>query len=681
MLAIRNHTTITDLMQINGIDVLDMELNRVTNDFLKVHKNILDSHKGALRRTTEWANQLTEINMELIDRIYNQTVRIDADSDEDAIIRHQIEFPLKSTQVLLSTVANDSRLAAEDPSLYYTRKKEFFLSKLFEIFQYKLKLFNEVLQDFMDILKQNDNSGGADDERHTSDDLNECQQTISTLWHEVNELLAQNDQNRTDNLMNVLFNAWPNLVNVINDTKSHIEYQANQSGGRYVGTSIAQLNRMQNLMKCSEMGADAYRDCRTSVTQLATIVQQVDSTFQKHQSLLKKWTEYAKSVYKNVMGVFGQSGEQQNSILSHLNELNRIFGEMQFNTSACSINFKRAIQDINQAIKLNIDVCNNEQAIADRRSLLDKFEFYSKIQRYRNHETIDAEIQAKMDVFVEILKSNLMLEVCLTTGLQTLKMRTFPFDQDRFILCDLPINTNATSNSGNARQNLGKNIERFKSGDDVHKDYHRQQDEDSISYGPSDSSMLYKWKYNDFKDEIHRLFSGEEIILNVDISNEFDNYFPNYAIKFKKLWFKFKFANNLTQNIFNDFASRYYVKMKMMGRHNYRCDNRFYSVPSVNIDSFFEFQVVGKSGNGVYDKISKKDPFLSPYTLWKISLINERVSDRMSTNPEQFVGDEIELRLFGDVDYVGYYYYEEIPTMCTNEKLNKNYFLEREGSK
>lgn len=127
--------------------------------------------------------------------------------------------------------------------------------------------------------------------------------------------------------------------------------------------------------------------------------------------------------------------------------------------------------------------------------------------------------------------------------------------------------------------------------------------------------------------------------------------------------------------MFNDMViDNYLIRMQTMGNNYYRCRDSNYYVSGIRVN-FFEYKIENHDFNALAYKINKKDAFLSSYTIWKVKFIRSPTANGIY--PKKFIGDEIDVKLVGIVDYVSVTYHRNIPMMCTNKELNKHYILDR----
>lgn len=170
-------------------------------------------------------------------------------------------------------------------------------------------------------------------------------------------------------------------------------------------------------------------------------------------------------------------------------------------------------------------------------------------------------------------------------------------------------------------------------------------DQDIINVNPL---QFYTWKHGEFKDDICKLLSGEEITLNADIAKGLNQN----AVKFKEIGIHFKLASEELQHELDAKLKRYVVYMTMVGNSYYRCGKRSYSM-SIDENIVISYSLKKnkngepKSMNDVHRKIVGGRYFLSPYTVWSIKLSGESFGEL-----DKFKNEAIDLQLIGNGQYV-----------------------------
>lgn len=645
-LAIRNHTRITTALDvITNERVIREKIEALYRDRIEYIKRIRDEHKQSLKERIKSAIEYTTRNEASMDEVFNRTIRVNDENGPEQLktqmIRHQLVTPLKSVQSLLSLVLiRNSKIVhsnfmamVETSDIAYKMQQ---LSNVAKHFQCKLPPIKEMLKDFAGLLKED-----------KSTQLNEIKRTTTNLTRKMDEILASNRI-----APDVLSNDWQHFKNIITSGKLHIEMQ--KSHENKVNSTIDRLNRMQNLMKCSELGIDAYRLCRNDSSKMIAFNEHVD----KFTNQMKKWKEFGQKIYEILMPWLRTI---ENSIgnpyvyvskwhILSLEELVSVFGQMQ-QQSANSSDLERIISDTKQLTEFTLGLYNQIQMQISREKL-------AKILENSRYpiQNVGSHLQKKIESLNETITTHLMLEICMTTR-EVLKMRAFPIVHNYTKLCDISTDPKA------------KHII-----DSIIKTEHS-----NAKAKKNEAIPFYVWKYRDFKNDIKKLLSGKKVIFNSDILTAPKPAAHYNAIKFNRIWLNFTMPNRMRQNDLDKALNGYLVKMAIIGTNYYfHCDGRIYYVPS-DANSLLTYQIksenIDVSNTSDLFGSAKLNSFLSPYSIWLIQL------DRwmaLEGKLQEFSDEEIDLQLIGE----GYYFTnnEFEPNVCKNDELNRNYqFVRKPG--
>lgn len=166
--------------------------------------------------------------------------------------------------------------------------------------------------------------------------------------------------------------------------------------------------------------------------------------------------------------------------------------------------------------------------------------------------------------------------------------------------------------------------------------------------------------------------NGREVIFVADI----DDGLRFNAIKFSEVWLKFKLKTKDIQKEFDVDIQKFAVIMEMVGNNFYRCNNRIYRVTmekNVRITFTLKFGQPWKV-NDVYSKLKSSDPFLSPFSVWKISLVSKDSDDADYLLLKRYQNYVNEIALEG----IGQYLDSEsnLVYQTCNDNLDKYYRLE-----
>lgn len=162
---------------------------------------------------------------------------------------------------------------------------------------------------------------------------------------------------------------------------------------------------------------------------------------------------------------------------------------------------------------------------------------------------------------------------------------------------------------------------------------------------------FFVWKNEDYKGMISDLLDGKEVALKSRIEDSIKN---KDAIKFNWIEINFKTKNASLQTEINNKLKAFRMKAKHMGNSNYRVNDKFYLIntPSQTIEYSFEKNENNEplDQNYVYTKMKNGDLILSPYALWKFSLVS--LTDEVLFKDLEIYKNEIDLELNGHGNYI-----------------------------
>ncbi|KAG4066487.1 hypothetical protein HA402_007123 [Bradysia odoriphaga] len=188
----------------------------------------------------------------------------------------------------------------------------------------------------------------------------------------------------------------------------------------------------------------------------------------------------------------------------------------------------------------------------------------------------------------------------------------------------------------------------------------------SEEHKPEDA--LYIWKNADIRDKISRLFKGEAITLVADVKTATKQH---NALKFNKVDLVFRSSNQTVHNELGNVIREYLIFLRHSGQSAFRYNNHFYHVESAPLQMSFTFEKTDRGDpvnrNFVYNKISGNRPVLSPFTDWKLLLIDLTNSVHFETLMP-FERLEFDIELHGSGSYV-----EDDMVLCKEEKLSTFY--------
>lgn len=172
---------------------------------------------------------------------------------------------------------------------------------------------------------------------------------------------------------------------------------------------------------------------------------------------------------------------------------------------------------------------------------------------------------------------------------------------------------------------------------------------------------FYVWQSATIRDELKRLLRGEEITLYADIA---EAKIRVNALKFNSIEVLLRTTDATRQKHLDRSLKRFDVSLTHLGTSYYRCGPEFYTIAGANETIYYsvEKDQDGKPArtNSVYNKLTSSAPMLSPYSRYKLQLVNiekeeeEEESQGERKIPEDLVkfSEYVDIVLVGRGEYV-----------------------------
>lgn len=304
--------------------------------------------------------------------------------------------------------------------------------------------------------------------------------------------------------------------------------------------------------------------------------------------------------------------------------------------------------DTNDRIDTHHDQCNLATYFADLSSVLD------------NINMQDTELRDAMVICENMLMSNIVLER-YKTALDAYKQHHYPFAT--FFLKDLSLNLNYNTKWDNdadhnlitqASANIGKMISSRKTWTTLHNEFHNYicyVNSTQLMDKPSSDPPFYTWKYDDNKNDLIKLLSGEEVEM-------FARGYGN-VVKFKEIGLNFNFQDRI-QKDFNEAISNFIITLTMGSENRYFCGGRYIEeVFQLTSNIQFRFKINSDGSQTIINETYKiiknqtNDYFLSPYTAWRIQLSAPDILGHPVREKDHFQQLERYRRSRFDMDLVG----------------------------
>lgn len=644
-LELRSHT------KIDGVHNTFASIDSVRSDLEKIQKNRFNYiGEMVVRNRAEFylkRESMKHFSASIEAKINTTFDRILGNDDHTVhylnaqIIWYQLNAPMKVVQSLSSlAILRLGQWAFPESQFAHVIKQ----------LKYKPRVLKEVLDDLDYLLRQE------------STIVVSVKRAIGGLINGLDQVLAS-DEAPTMRMMNKLSTEWNDLLSVIETEKSQNKH------------ITGLLNRMQNLIKCSELGIAAYRQCRYNPTKLATFSAHVD----KHRDHLQETKRYEHDIYSAVIPALKEIEKLSNkerrkefdavvsSVLTKVNDvyIGVLLILLYNNNDLCLV-----IEDTRQFNRQIISLLNRNHVNAERYDLL-------KLSA-TPIEHNDPKIKKQMERFNDEITISMQRELCMMAR-EALKMRVFAIDQDYLELCDLDYTDPNLYNSTHIHQQILRNLnvleEKIKS--------ENVRDRRGASFVFPNSTFtnerpFFVWKYRDYKNEITKLLSGELVTLNADVLAASSRN----SVKFNKILLDFRLADKSKQNEFYNVISGLGVGMDIIGYNYYRCNERIYYVPLDSTISL-EYQIKINGNNQIdaikhgahYPRVLDSKPFLSPYNTWQIGFNKTIADDDKYQKLKQFIGQEIDLHLIGVGSET--LNYGEGKEVCNDVEVNYNYAFDR----
>lgn len=465
--------------------------------------------------------------------------------------------------------------------------------------------------------------------------------------------------------------------------------------GQDVTKHLDRIQKIEKLMKVSDVGVDIYKQNREDNGKLDAINQQIKDLHDQ----LNTWKQYEENIkeimlpqLKEIEGSFDRASKDLSGkshveldiskwkIQGALSDLKKLFGEMaKAQESLLEGDLLHCIDKVTEGITTMITVYDRIDSYAEKSKLVSLISDVAiGVGKIKNETLRNAALNLD-----KILRTNFVLER-FEAVMQALKQHKFPFAR-RYLEVFYKLPANLQSNdTANVVQMVTDNIDFLRKQIVISQAALEIPDINTFSDQIFDASRpFYVWDHQNYQDDIHRLIDGERVTLRTDVTKG-----VNFtAVKFKEIAINLKLANATRQNELNAMLEKYEIVMTMVGNNYYRCNNRIYYVPmDKNVVLIFRIKdgkVVDR--NDIYTKIYESDYFLSPYTVWNIQLTTRLYTARRLKRSEQpiyapndlrkFKNERIDLQLMGVGQIIKNKVKNEL-NMCNND-LDNYYALDK----
>lgn len=244
------------------------------------------------------------------------------------------------------------------------------------------------------------------------------------------------------------------------------------------------------------------------------------------------------------------------------------------------------------------------------------------------------------------------------TGIKAFQQFVFPFAKDYLKNLKLPrqlrLKENITDLVDDIEEEVGEillKLNMYRSL--VKKPFDKLQHGDFNSRSKS-LEPFFVWENEEHKYAIERLLSGQEVLLNADISKALP-YFS--AVKFNSIELDFIIRNKSSQKNLVKILEYFEVILTHLGDSYYIYNNKTYLIQTNSVHMSYYYE---KKPNGdrvrhseTYDLIKNGDYMLSPYALWRVKLESVPKKDNNVTFADlKEFKDEVRIELSGTGRYV-----------------------------
>ncbi|XP_016840146.1 uncharacterized protein LOC107980959 [Nasonia vitripennis] len=552
------------------------------------------------------------------------------------------------------------------------------LSKLTEQLKEQQALFKEQLADSQKELKDFTNNKPAADIK----DMKDIEKKVEETKNELEKEMAQGsflDPEAVDKM----YNMRKEVAGLLEKKKDILE-KLKPGQEAKINQQLKMVKRIQDIVSAVQIPIDFYNKIKKDQAKINELSLAIKRADEKMRQLMI----YEQSIYSTMIPICKNIENKVNDMESNLqgkshsaldiskwqiqSTLRDIKLEMQKMTKGFKIqeDLSRCIEKLEEGMTIMINMYDRIEDYHDKAELAD---YIANINSNRaNQITISNPVlRHEVDNLRWIIQSNLVLAK-YQTGMDAFRQHIYPFAE--YFLQEFDLPTSLQSNDTNslvAKTDEQMTVLRSK----LIESKITITDYDKVRWsnvlfdgGENNLPPFFVWKSSKNKNAIKNLLEGKEITMKADVKEGLNRN----AIKFNRVKINFKLANETMQNELNKQLEAFQVEMIHLGTSYYRCENKFYTIPSTNQTITYTFardeNGDPKNSNDVYKKLEKHEPVLSPYTLWnlKISLFDQSRGFLFNAL-EKYKDAEIDLELVGKGQYV-----ERGIDVCNND-LNKYY--------
>lgn len=533
------------------------------------------------------------------------------------------------------------------------------------------KLLQMQLDDMKSIL-QNENLSN----------FTELMQAVNLTTIQMNNVTANSEIPEIDQF-ELLMEARKNLTSLISESKKNLTKYGDEMSDQ-VKFANESLNDIDKLLKVGDVGLQIYKQIRADKKKIAAIdatIRELDDQLlvikqherNIHNVMIPQFKMVEQSVNEAILNSAGKSHCElivaNWTVQGSLDKVKKLFNVMTQDFSM-GADLDDCFDKINEGITTIVDVYDRIDSYTEKAQLAD---LMADIAIGAN-DIKDSNLRNAIFKMENTINTNLVMEQ-YEMAMYALKQHKFPFAEQYLDQFDLLSNFSTTNTefTNHAIDRIGELVLKIRES----KSLIERVDEYLYSnYSFTKHEAFFKWDHFDHNDEIADLLNGDDTIFVAGIENGLDLN----AIKFNEIWLKFKLKNQTIQGQFDAELRKFSVNMQMVGNNFYRCGKRVYyiSLETPLLISFsLEHGEVTKM-NRVYDKLATGDPFLSPYSTWRITLRSKADDEVDYRRLKQFTNEIEEIALEGRGQF--FKNKGDIISETCNEHLDKFYRLDSVSS-
>lgn len=624
---IRNH-----ILKLNGTEDIIPNidyLNQIKNGMYKkvkstdqfIEKKLILELEGLL---VDNENEILELVEDAKIEEYKKALLLQQLSKSMQLISFSVAF-FNSIGLKLCSIYDyqNKKIPASDPSSK--------MSRLRKAFQYKHSLLKKQLNDI---------------ERHLGDYLKEdafvdfigVKQEVIELKSKTNKYMSSDgipDPNLADDLRK-------GFKEFLGRKKSALEAQ-NAIDDPVFDKRIRKLHHIMAIVEVDNVPIKFYNKIRKNETKLRemseiiSVVKFQTKTWKSHEQsiqngLTKKIWEIETTIKKKNQYLARKSAIELDTnnwdIQSTLKDVKRHLLQRIIEHNVIG-DLKLTIDKLGEGLGISIDIHDRIIAYLGKANLVN---FINKINADRLQEqqlTVNASFRNIFKSLLQNIQENVILEL-YGAALHSHNQHRFPFDfmySSKYELINSlkfeqqPLTQNALDKMAE----LEHEIESTKS---ILGPYDAKRYV-NVTFDSTHAILrpFYVWKSNEYKNEITKLLSGEEITIKADITKGL----RDSLVKFKRIAINLKSQNKRIQTDLDTELRHFSATLTMVGNCYYRCGNIFFYTSSDD-DVVFNHRFKKKSNEQlkgqkffmkhIIERTRYDENFLSPYAMWSIKLEN-----------------------------------------------------------